>query len=88
MQLIVHVGLMRSVIGLGKCYEGLAMEFIVNIPADCDDSKSMEYRKVSVRGKCVEFSLEVINRYMGRSEDEKPELEMSDNQIYKVITAK
>lgn len=55
---------MKSVDGFGKCYEILAKEFIVNIPMDCDNKKSKEYIKVYVRGRCVEFSPEVINTFM------------------------
>ena len=47
---------------------------MVNIPSDCNDKMSQNYRKVFVRGKCVEFSLVVINRYLGRSEEEFPEI--------------
>ncbi|XP_050915165.1 uncharacterized protein LOC127130144 [Lathyrus oleraceus] len=68
MDLIKEVGLMKSVAGFGKCYEMLIKEFIVNISKDCDNKRSKEFRKVYVRGKCVEFSPEIINRFMGRSE--------------------
>lgn len=60
MKLIEHPGLTKSVTGFGKCYEVLVKEFIVNIPTDCDDNKVKEFRKVFVRGKCVEFSPNVI----------------------------
>ena len=83
MKLIKHAGLMKTVVGFIHCYEGLVKEFVVNIPADCDDKKSKEYRKVFVRGKCVEFSPAVINRYLGRSEEEQPEVEVTDNQVCK-----
>ncbi|XP_050915153.1 uncharacterized protein LOC127130132 [Lathyrus oleraceus] len=88
MKLIEHVGLMKSVTGFGKCYEVLVKEFIVNIFVDCDDNKSKEFRKVFVREKCVEFSPNVINRYMGRCDDEYTEIEVTDNQVCKEITAK
>ncbi|XP_050889927.1 uncharacterized protein LOC127095256 [Lathyrus oleraceus] len=60
--LIENVGLMKSVAGFGKCYKILLKEFIVNIYKDCDNKRSKEFRKVYVRGKCVEFSPEIINR--------------------------
>lgn len=72
--LIENAGLMKSVIEFGKCYEMLVKEFIVNIPRDCDNKKSKEYIKVYARGRCVEFSPEVINRFMGRCEDEQNEV--------------
>lgn len=49
--LIEHARLMKSVVGLGKCYELLVKEFIMNISVDCDNKKSKEYRKVFVRGR-------------------------------------
>lgn len=88
MGLIQEVGLMKSVTGFGKCYEMLVKEFIVNIPKECDNKRSKEFRKVYVRGRCVEFSLEIINRYLGRSEEEQAEVEVSDNVICREITAK
>ena len=35
---------------------------------------------------CVEFSLVVINSYLGRSEDDYYELEVTNNLVCKVIT--
>lgn len=61
---------MESVVGFGKCYEMIVNDFIVIIPMNYDNKKSKEYRKVYVRGRCMEFSLEVINRFMERCEDE------------------
>lgn len=69
--LIDNAKLMNSVVRFRKCYEMLVKEFIMNIPTDCDNKKSKEYIKVYVRDRCVEFSLEVINRFMGRCEDEQ-----------------
>lgn len=66
----------------------LVKEFIVNIPTDYDNKKSKEYRKVNVRGRCVEFSPEVINRFMGRCEDEQAEVEVTDNTVCKEIIVK
>ena len=60
----------------------------MNVSSDCNDKMSKYYRKVFVRGKCVEFSPVVINRYLGRCEEELPEIEATDNQICKEITAK
>ncbi|XP_050908208.1 uncharacterized protein LOC127121816 [Lathyrus oleraceus] len=88
MKLIEHAGLMKSPTSFGKCCKVLVKEFIINIPDDRDDNKSKEFRKGYVRGKCVEFSSIVINKYMGICEDEQPEIEVSDNQVCKEITAK
>lgn len=86
MEFINEAGLIKSVSGFGSCYEKLVKEFIVNIPKDCDNPLSKEYMKVFVRGRCVELSPEVINRYMGRSEEPQAEVEVSDNMICKEIT--
>lgn len=86
--LIQEDGLMKSVIGFGKSYEMLAKEFIVNISKECDEYMSKEFRKVYIRGRCVEFSPEIINRFLGRSEEEQVEVEVSDNIICREIIAK
>jgi hypothetical protein len=79
---------MRTVSKLPKCYETLVKEFIVNLSKECADGKSREFRKVYVRGKCVTFSPSVINLYLGRPNEVHPELEVTDNTICQVITAK
>ncbi|XP_057443834.1 uncharacterized protein LOC130735988 [Lotus japonicus] len=67
MELISAAGLMKTVKDLCICFDKLVREFIGNIPADCDDASSADYRKVFVRGKCINFSPEVINEFLGRS---------------------
>jgi len=59
---------METVAGMGDCYKKLVKMCLVNISSDCDNELSKEFRKMFVRGKCVEFSHEIINRYLGRSE--------------------
>ncbi|XP_058761126.1 uncharacterized protein LOC131634471 [Vicia villosa] len=88
MDLIHEAGLMKIVVHLPKCYEILVQEFIVNLSEDCADRKSKEFWKVYVRGKCVTFSSTVINNFLGRTDEAQPELEVSDNKICEVITAK
>ncbi|KAK2409824.1 hypothetical protein QL285_045225 [Trifolium repens] len=87
MDLIHQAGLMKTVSGLGKCYEKLVKEFTVNIGEDCDNRLSKEFHQVYVRGRCVEFSPAVINRFLGRREDGYSELEPANNQVCKTITA-
>ncbi|XP_045794053.1 uncharacterized protein LOC123888927 [Trifolium pratense] len=84
--LIEEAGLMKTVSELGKCYDKLTREFLVNIPADCDDPLSPEYLKVYVRGKCVDFSPAIINQHLGRCDVPAPELEISMNEVCKTIT--
>ncbi|KAK2387053.1 hypothetical protein QL285_060878 [Trifolium repens] len=87
MDLIRKAGLIQTISGIGKCYEKLVKEFIVNIAEDCNSPLSKEYHKVFVRGKCVEFSPAVINKFLGRREDGYSEMEATNNQICKTITA-
>ncbi|CAJ2638250.1 unnamed protein product [Trifolium pratense] len=84
--LIETVGLMKTVSELGKCYDKLTREFLVNIPADCDNSLSPEYLMVYVRGRCVDFSPAIINQHLGRCDVPAPELEISMNEVCKTIT--
>ncbi|XP_050876426.1 uncharacterized protein LOC127080137 [Lathyrus oleraceus] len=76
MDLIQEVGLMKTVTQFSKCYEMLVNEFIVNLSEECADGKSKESRKVYVRGKCVNFSPSVMNKYLGRPDEAQPELEV------------
>lgn len=85
MGLIQEVGLMKSVTGFSKCYEILVKELIMNNSKECDNKRNKEFRKVYVRGMCVEFSPEIINRFLSRSEEEQVEVEVSDNVICKEI---
>ncbi|XP_050919790.1 uncharacterized protein LOC127137364 [Lathyrus oleraceus] len=87
MDLIQEVGLMKTMNQFSKCYEMLVKEFIVNLSEECADGKSKEFRKVYVRGKCVNFSPSLINKYLGRPDVAQPKLELTDNKICQVITA-
>ncbi|XP_045807644.1 uncharacterized protein LOC123901690 [Trifolium pratense] len=84
--LLEEAGLLNTVSKLGNCYDKLTREFLVNIPADCDNPLSPDYLKVYVRGKCVDFSPVVINEYLGRSTAPAAELETSMNEICRTIT--
>ncbi|KAK2392994.1 hypothetical protein QL285_054978 [Trifolium repens] len=85
--LIEKAGLMKTVSGIGDCYEKLVKEFLVNIPEDCDNPLSKEHHKVYVRGKCVMFSPAIINKALGNKEDGYAEMEITNNNICKTITA-
>ncbi|KAL5128527.1 hypothetical protein HKD37_14G040759 [Glycine soja] len=88
MDLIKAAGLLKTVTKLGDCYESLVREFIVNIPSDITNRKSNEYQKVFVRGKCIRFSPAVINKYLGRPTEGMVDIDASEHQIAKEITAK
>ncbi|XP_050908037.1 uncharacterized protein LOC127121622 [Lathyrus oleraceus] len=88
MGMIQEAGLMKSVTGFDKCYEMLVKEFIVNISKDCDNKMGKKFRKVYARGRCVNFSPEIINRFLGKNEEEQAEVEVSDNIICIEITVK
>ncbi|XP_050874850.1 uncharacterized protein LOC127078437 [Lathyrus oleraceus] len=51
-ELIKNAGLMKTVVTLPQCYEGLVKEFIVNIPEDIHDKNSREFCKVYKRQMC------------------------------------
>ncbi|XP_045831414.1 uncharacterized protein LOC123922769 [Trifolium pratense] len=85
--LINDAGLIKTVWGLGSCYEKLVREFVVNIPIGCDNPLDKEFQKVYVRGKCVTFSPSVINKVLGNVDDPYPDIDVSDNEVCKTITA-
>ncbi|XP_058784237.1 uncharacterized protein LOC131659009 [Vicia villosa] len=86
MDLIEAVGLIKTVIHLSKCYEMLVKEFIVNLSEECTNKRSKEFRKVFVKGKCVNFSSTMIKNLLGRSDEAQLELEVSDNKVSQVTT--
>ncbi|XP_050920307.1 uncharacterized protein LOC127137943 [Lathyrus oleraceus] len=88
MDLIKAAGLLKTVAGFSQCYEGLVKEFIINIPEDIADKNNKEFGKVFVRGKCITFSPIVINNFLGRKIEGAGELEATDNEVYREITAR
>ncbi|MCH84151.1 envelope-like protein, partial [Trifolium medium] len=84
-KLINVAGLIKTVTDLGKCYERLVKEFLVNISEECDNVKSLEFQQVYVRGRCVYFSPLIINGCLGRS-NEKAEMKVSMDEICRTIT--
>ncbi|XP_050877020.1 uncharacterized protein LOC127080760 [Lathyrus oleraceus] len=88
MDLIKAAGLLKTMVGFSQCYEGLVKEFIVNILEDIADKNNKEFCKVYVRGKCISFSPNVINNFLGRDNEGAGELEVTDNQVCREITAR
>jgi len=86
MKMIKEAGLMKTVCKLGDYYEKLVKEFLVDNLVDCDNPLSREYQKVYVRGKCVNFSPNIINDFLGADVKGAAEVEATDNQINQEIT--
>ncbi|XP_057417979.1 uncharacterized protein LOC130712157 [Lotus japonicus] len=87
MTLIARAGLRKTVMNIGKCYDKLVKEFIVNLSDDVNNSASPEFRKVFVRGKCVNFSPAIINQALERSVVEFVEEEPSLDTVAEELTA-
>ena len=79
MELIKEARLVKTVCELGNCYEQLVKEFLVNIPSNFDNPLSKEHQKVFVRGECVNFSANIINKFLGMKENNFSKLEVFDN---------
>lgn len=60
----------------------------MNISKECDNKRSKDFRKVYVIGRCVDFSPKIINRFLGKDEEEQAEIEVSDNVICREVTPK
>ncbi|XP_057426338.1 uncharacterized protein LOC130719746 [Lotus japonicus] len=85
MALIEKAGLIKTVLQVGRCFERLVKEFVVNLSVEVGLPESDEYRKVYVREKCVKFSPDVINKALGRSAtavtDEEPSLDVVAKEL-------
>ncbi|XP_057443517.1 uncharacterized protein LOC130735598 [Lotus japonicus] len=85
MALIEKTGLMKVVLHVGRCFERLVKEFVVNLSVEVGLPESDEYRKVYVRVKCMKFSPDVINKALGRSvtavADEEPSLDVVAKEL-------
>ncbi|XP_058727188.1 uncharacterized protein LOC131598621 [Vicia villosa] len=57
-------------------------------PNVLENKESVDYKKVFVRGKCVSFSPSVINNFLERTDEAQTELEVTDNKVFQVFTAK
>ncbi|XP_057443817.1 uncharacterized protein LOC130735967 [Lotus japonicus] len=84
--LITRAGLRKIVMEIGKCYDRLVKEFLVNLSDDVGNPASPEFRKVYVRGQCVNFSPAIINRALERSVVEFVEEELSLDTIAEELT--
>src|ERR1044072_1455320 len=87
MSLIRTAGLMKTVTQVGRCYESLVKEFIINVGPEVSKPRHADYYKVYVRGQSVEFSPVVINKFLGRSEEVVNKEQVSLESIVKELTA-
>ncbi|XP_057443912.1 uncharacterized protein LOC130736077 [Lotus japonicus] len=87
MELIEAAGLLKNVTEIGSCYDKLVREFIVNVTTNCTVSGHPDFRKVFVRGRCVNFSPEIINQYLGRRTIATGNEELSLSAITTELTA-
>ncbi|XP_057444249.1 uncharacterized protein LOC130736430 [Lotus japonicus] len=78
---------MKTILKVGKCYERLLKEFLVNLSVEVGLRESVEFRKFYVRAKCVAFSLSVIHKALGRNADEFVDEELSLDVIVKELIA-
>ncbi|XP_057446843.1 uncharacterized protein LOC130738726 [Lotus japonicus] len=85
--LIEKAELMKTILKVGRRYERLVKEFLVNLSVEVGLPESFEFRNVYVRAKCVEFSPAVINKALGRSVVEFVDEELSLDVIVKELTA-
>ncbi|XP_057448468.1 uncharacterized protein LOC130740000 [Lotus japonicus] len=80
-------GLMKIILKVGRCYERLVKEFLVNLSMEVGLPESVEFRKVFVRAKCVEFSPAVSNQALGRNVVDFVDEELSLDVVAKDISA-
>lgn len=66
MQLLSDAQLIKIVIGISPYYPKLVKEFVMDLPTSINKPDSHDFSKVQVRGSCFDFSLAIINDYLGR----------------------
>ncbi|XP_038904247.1 uncharacterized protein LOC120090596 [Benincasa hispida] len=67
MDLLQHVGLLKTVVNLSPFYPQLLRELIVNLPSKFDDPNNPDYKKIHTHGNCFFISPATINAYLGRT---------------------
>jgi hypothetical protein len=87
MSLIQAAGLLKTVTGLGRCFDRLVKEFIVNVGLEVGEPGHVDHFKVYVRGLSVEFSPATINKFLGRSEETVNQEDVALKTIVKELTA-
>src|ERR1044072_7689873 len=86
MSLIKAAGVQKTVTGIGRCYDKLVKEFIVNIDPEVGEPGHVDYFKVYVGGLVVEFSPATINKLLGRSEESVNQEDVTLKTMVKKLT--
>src|ERR1044072_2768585 len=87
MSLIDAAGLKQTVTQVGRCFERLVKEFLINVGPEVGKPGHVDYFKAYVRGRAVEFSPRSINKFLNRSEESITEEQVPLEMIAKVLTA-
>src|ERR1044072_8002899 len=87
MSLISAAGLQKTVTQVGRCYEDLVKEFLINVALEVGKPGHIDHYKVYERGRAMEFSPISINRYLNRSEEVVIEEQVPLGTIAKILTA-
>ena len=87
MSLIDAAGMKQTVRHVGRCFESLVKEFLINVGPEVGKPGHVDYFKVYVRGRAVEFSPSSINKFLNRSEESISEEQVPLEMIAKVLTA-
>jgi hypothetical protein len=85
--LLEDAKLMKIVLGVGKCHERLVREFVVNLSEECAEEGSDDYHKVHMRGRTIDFSPTVINKFLERSTESESNKILSMDKIAEEITS-
>ena len=85
--LVKHAGLLSTIHQIGRCFDRLVKEFVVNVGPEVGTPGHPDHHKVFVRGCCVKFSPAVINQFLQRTE-ESPVIEVSLKKVAQELTAK
>ncbi|KAK2382689.1 hypothetical protein QL285_070206 [Trifolium repens] len=85
--LLKEVKLMKTMLGVGKCHERLVREFVVNLSEECAEEGSDDYHKVHMRGRTIDFSPTVINKFLERSTETEGNKILSMDKIAEEITS-
>ncbi|KAK2369565.1 hypothetical protein QL285_082691 [Trifolium repens] len=85
--LLEEAKVVKTVMGVGRCYEKLVREFITNLTEECTKEESDDYHKVQLREKNIDFSPTTINKFLGRSVEAESNKILSMDKITEEITS-